>query len=410
MSIGSGIRWNGLSAVAGQGSHFLRLVLVAAATGPSTAGKYAIAAAIVGGASMMTEVGFRQQFIATPLKASGEAVEYKLSVAWKLSILQRLTVIGLSLSLFVINSLSNVLSTETIYAAIFLCVSSAVSALVNPELLRRERLGDFKPNALCESLGQALSLLLVVACLSRFASLTLLIGSHLAASTIHVIASYALFDRRKLHSIRVRDLAHMARQGRPFTIIAATTFATYGLDKLVLGFIGSTQAVGIYYIAQRLAEIPVSAFAVVIGRTAMPAYLKQAHKGPSKIILSVRSYTHALFVILAPCYLAVLVALYFFPTVFPSAWSQAEDTLAILLIAASFRLGCHLLAPAMVVCNQVAMDARYKVQEAIAYLPLLVFFVWKWQEIGAAAATVLIYFFSWLRRYRFMSQIQQPNG
>lgn len=407
MSLGSGFRWNTFGALVGQGASFARLLLVVAAAGPAIAGKFAIAAAIAGGAGILTEVGFRQQFIATPLATAAQDASHKLSVAWTLNVSLRIVVAGAVLLLIAGNSFIDFAAKDTMLAALGLAAANALASMTNPKLLEQERIGNFRPNALCESAGQLVGLALVIACAHRDASLGLLVVSQITASLAQVAASYLLVPRRALTAVGFSELMLMARQGRPYTVIAATSYATYGLDKIVLGLVASTPAVGAYYMAQRIAEVPAFAFAAVVGRTVLPAYLKAEHAGPGALLDHVRSFTRAYFALFVPGYLIALAIMHadWFAALTHN-WPKAWDMLSLLLAAAIFRLGCQLLSPAMVVRNDVAVDARFKIQEAAVYVPLLILSAWHSGATGAAICAILVYVVSWWRRYRFVARYQ----
>lgn len=406
--LGSGLRWNTLNALIGQGASLGRLVLVAAATGPAVAGKYAIAAAIVGGAAILTEVGFRQQFISTPLETEESDIHHRLSVAWTLNLSLRIIVVVIALLLIGGNQFSGFAASDTLLAALGLAIANMLAAATNPKLLERERLGDFRPNTYCESGGQLVGLAVVLVGLPSHASLELLVFSQIIASASQAAASYLMASRHMMTSIGIADLMQMARNGRSYMVIAAMTYATYGLDKLVLGWLVGPQSVGAYYMAQRLAEIPVFAFAAVVGKTVLPAYLKAEHGEPRVLPNIVRTYTQVLFLLFIPSYLIALAITHteWFATLTPN-WADARTLISLLLVAAAFRLGCHLISPAMVIRNDVATDARFKVQEAVLFVPALVIATWILGAVGAATCAIGLYAISWWRRYRFVSRYQK---
>lgn len=402
--VGSGLRWNALNSMIGQSANLIRLLLVAASTGPTVAGKYAIATVIVGGAAILTEVGFRQQYIATPLESEPAFTHHRLSVAWLLNLCLRILVVGAVLALFAGNQYLAIAANDTLFAALVLSVSSTLAAASNPMLLERERLGDFRPNTICESGGQLFGMALLLALLPTHASLELLVLSQLAATATQAAISYTLVPARRLTTMRVLDLITMARDGRPFMLIAIMTYATYSLDKPILGWLADTDTVGTYYVAQRLAEIPIVAFTAVVGRTLLPAYLKTGSARDGVLFAKVRGHTRILFTLFMPIYLMTLAILYanWTAALIPN-WVDTRLLISLLLIAAVFRVGCHLIAPAMIIRNDVTTDAKFKVQEAALHVPLLVISIWQLGAIGAALSAIIIYTVSWWRRYRFVA-------
>ncbi|MEN1960941.1 oligosaccharide flippase family protein [Luteimonas sp. MJ246] len=399
-----------MNALVGQGANLARLLLVAAAAGPAIAGKYAIATVIVGGITILTEVGFRQQYISTPIESGERYIHHRLSVAWTLNLSLRFLVIGVVLLLIGGNHFLGLAADDTLFAALALAVAGSLAAASNPTLLKRERMGDFRPNTLCESGGQLLGLALVLALLPTHASLELLATSQLVAAAAQAFGSYVVAPRYKRAPVDASDLMKMVRDGRPFIVIALMTYATYSLDKLVLGWLLDTKTVGSYYMAQRLAEIPVFAFSAVVGRTALPAYLRADHAGTRAMLEMVRNYTRILFAVFIPGYVIAVTILYTQWWSFESLeWGSMRTLLSLLLIAAIFRLGCHLVSPAMIMRNDVAIDARFKVQEAALFVPALLIATWYFDAVGAAICAIGLYAISWWRRYLFVMRYNGPS-
>ena len=73
--------------------------------------------------------------------------------------------------------------------------------------------------------------------------------------------------------------------------------------------------------------------------------------------------------------------------------------LPILLVGTGLRAACHVISPSLVVLGRVGLEARFKVQEALAYFVVLPLAILSAGMHGAAVAFLGIYALALARRH-----------
>jgi O-antigen/teichoic acid export membrane protein len=403
-----GLAWNSLNTAIAQGCSFLRLIVVAAAIGPTGVGQFAIAGSILTAISVLGELGIKQLFIARRVPQFIDDNEISdaeiLGTVWLGNVLLRMMLVALS---GLISCIIMLVSPGFMGGLLVLGLAggSMAVALANPQLLSDERNGEFRRVAICESTGQLCGLASAVLAVRYSQSAWVLVLGQLTASVVTVLASYILLRVPRGLALNWRLLGRLLSQGKPFITIAATTYTTYTLDKVILGALYPAAIVGVYFIAQRLVEVPANLYSLISGRAALPYYTARAHedgahglKSSIKTMLwyAVAFYTSIIFILL------ITVARFGLKWV-PGSWQQGLNLVPLLLVGVAARTGCHILSPALVVLGRVRVDARLKVIESVLYLFLLPIAIAYWAAKGAAVAFSVIYLLSLCLRYRAVS-------
>lgn len=400
----SGFAWNSVSTGAAQGCSFLRLTIVAAAVGPGGIGQFAIASSVLAAVMILGEFGFKQMYIANRIPAvhgsSENPLEENLGTVWFANMMLRGMLVILAAVMGAASSVVlNAPGTGSLVVA--LAASALLVALSNPQLLEDERQGRFRRIAIAESVGQVTGLAVAVWVLGYTHSVWVLVIGQLVASCVTVCTSYLVVKRPRRLKLNRPLLMALLPRGRPFLAISATTYATYTLDKLILATFFPLATVGVYFLAQRLVEVPATMYSLIAGRAALPFYATRADAGGLnalwRALKTMLGYALAFYVAIASIVLAG--AALFGTSWVPSEWSQGFGLLPLLLAGVAARTGCHVLSPALIVLGKVSVDAKLKLLETTLYLlflPLAVSFA---GAHGAALVFSAIYVFSLYRRY-----------
>ncbi len=403
-ALSDGIAWNSLASTVSQAVSLLRILVVATAIGPEGMGIFAIAASLQVAISAAGEFGIRWIYIASPrfsdipdAKFLGSSWLSELFIKWLLVVAS--VPVGFLASLpFADPQLSELI--------IGICASSAVLSLANPAFLIREKSGHFKHLAVADIVAQFSGLIVAAWLAAVTQSPWSLVGGAFAQSVTYVVMSYLAhplppvdFDKAVVHRI--------LNEGRHFTVLATMTFITYNLDKLLVGFIVSPAATGLFLIAQRLSEVPAAVFGQAVGRTLLPHYVHTLRiDGKRALDNEVRRFLRTVAVLTLAALALTASGIYFdFHHLLGSEWWAMAPLVPALIVGVGARMGCTVVAQALVVKGLVYIDRRLKVQETMVYLAVLPMLVWVWGSHGAIIGFVLMYLAALVRRIHALSAI-----
>jgi PST family polysaccharide transporter len=403
--------WSSIATVTSQSSAFLRLAAVASVVGTAELGAYAIAASLTAAAAILGDGGFRELYLSRRADTATHDESILLGTAWAGVVGARLVIALLAIPLaYAATFFVAVPPRELVSMTALLAASPLITALANPALLGFERRGEFSPSGKVELVSQVAGLAYVLAGLDTWPTIWLLASSQIVVATSSLALSYAALKRPGRLRPDMGVFLAISRMSRPFFVVSATTYVTYNFDKLLIGAMLSPAAAGVYFMAQRLAEIPAQLHAATFGRTTLPFYAfkreSAGFQGSKRAAGRYLSATVLIFAVLTA--VAALAAL--LPAVRAAMlqWSGVLLLLPIMLAASGARAACHVISPMLIIAGKVHLDARFKVIEAVIYLACLPVAIKSGGVLGAALMFLAIYLLSLFNRYRAMESLVDP--
>lgn len=395
------MKWGVVGTLSTQGANLLRIFLVSFIVGPTALGDYVLAATVFTAISIVIELGLKQLYVGGQFDYLEIAEEKTLSTVWLLIILTRLFILLLlGIVYLVVGAFGE--SFVWLNMAIFLSIVICLQAIANPQVLVYEKLGDFKYQSICELVSQTVAIVYLFIYLSYYENVWGLIYSQATASIFFIILSYILKPYVKVAYFDFTVAKFAFKQGLNFVKISAATFITYGLDKVIISALLSKEILSIYFLAQKISEIPSQFFTLVVNRALLPYFSKMYKEDRTdKLLMVLQSRFLKLFM------LFIVMALFAYVLSFIIDENEYQMVLKILpglLIGVVFRAMTQMIGSLYIVMGKINIDAYYKVQEAMLYIVLMPTMTWLWGINGIIISFILIYAFSFYRRYIYLRE------
>lgn len=398
-----GVGWTASSAVIIQALTLLRITLVARWLGPEYVGLYGLAMATMAAITLMRQFGFKQAFISLS-PSSGSDLDDWLHSMWALNVLFGIVVTAITVlaaypaSLFL---------DEERLMPILLVVSllPMIGGLLSPGLMLLEKRAEFQRIATYELLKAAFQTVVVLALVWQVRSVWALVYGNLAAELAGVLISYLIVRQRPKLMFHRRVLSQALSFGKHIFVIAVLTYVTNQVDDVVVGAWLGVEALGYYLLAYRLAMFPVWLLASIVSRVMLPVYRMAIDDSKDRLRVAWLKVfpliPWALFALLLPIglYADELIAL-----LLGEQWRAAATVATLLTVAAAFCGLVHSITPIMFVLKQPAADARYKLIEAVVFVPSLFVGVHLMGLHGAALAAIASYAIAFLLRVLWLSR------
>lgn len=413
MRVRTAIGWTTAGTGIAQACSLIRLLVVAAVVSTQDMGIYAMAASLTAAAGMLGDSGLRQLYLSRQTDEMGFEPQSFLSTVWMGILGARMIIAALTIPLALIaTNFVDLPGTPLLWMTLALAGCAVLAALRNPAQLFHERAGNFAPSVKAESHGQILGLAVVLAAAHFWPSIWLLLIGQAASAAASTAASYLIDKPMHTGTSSLPMLLRLARKGRPFLVISTATYVTASLDKLLLGAMLSPAAAGVYFLAQRLSDAPRALYASVFGRTALPYYAWQRqHNGVEAVRRAAGRYLSVTAAIFSGGVILVLLARLAVPEhLLKHQWAGVLALIPIMLAGTGMRAACHAISPSFVVAGRMDIEARLKIQEAVAYLILLPISIHIGGVEGAAWIFLIIYGASMYRRYAKMRALYQGSA
>lgn len=395
------MRWGVVGTLSTQGANLLRIFLVSFIVGPTALGDYVLAATVFTAISIVIELGLKQLYVGGQFDYMEITNEKILSTVWLLIILTRLFIL---LLLGIVYLIVGAFGESFIWLnmAMFLSIIICLQAIANPQLLVYEKLGDFKYQSICELTSHTVAIIFLLIYLNYYESVWGLIYSQAIASMFFIILSYILKPYVKIAYFDFTVVNFAFRQGLNFVKISAATFITYGLDKVIISALLSKEILSIYFLAQKISEIPSQFLTLVVNRALLPYFSKMYKEDKiDKLLIVLKSRFFQLFLSF------VVIAFFAYILSFFIDENEYEMVLKILpglLIGVVFRAMTQMIGSLYIVMGNINIDAYYKIQEAVLYIVLMPLMTWLLGISGIIIAFILIYAFSFYRRYIYLRE------
>jgi O-antigen/teichoic acid export membrane protein len=261
------MRWRALQLGGVQAINFLRLLILAKLLAPEAFGLLAIATIAIGVFMRLSDVGMIPALVqrehVTPEQRDG---------AWTVGLLRAALVAAV---LFFAAPTVALLFNEPLAAPIIqaLALRPLVEAAASIGIARLTRELRFRELAIVYVPGAVVDLCVAVA-LAPTLGVWALVAGALAGSATTVVLSYVLAPHRPRLSLRWAEIAPLVDYGRWVLAAGIVSLAGTLLTQLAISRMLGSAALGLFFLAAKVAYLPIEAASAVIAAVAFPMFAR----------------------------------------------------------------------------------------------------------------------------------------
>ena len=334
---GAALRWRATQLVGVQAIYFLRLLILARLLAPDAFGLLAIATISISAVLRLTNVG-----MVPALVQRGDATLEQQDAAWTIVLVRALFV---ALALLVTGPFIARLFDEPRAAMIIqaLALRPLIDGLASIGTARLTRELRFRELAIIQLPGVVVDLVVAVATAPALGVWALVAGA-LAGSVTTSIVSYVIAPHRPRLNFRWGEIASLVEYGHWVLAISIVALAgTLGTQLAVSRTLGAT-ALGLYFLAMKVAFLPIEAASSVVGAVAFPMFAS-LHDDARASTRAFATMLTGLNLVLVPGYALVFVLAPLLEQTLGGRWAGTAQIVQILAVAGVTAILGELLVP-----------------------------------------------------------------
>jgi O-antigen/teichoic acid export membrane protein len=319
-------RWRALQLAGVNILFFLRLLILARLLAPDAFGTIAVANVAIGVIMKLSNVG-----IIPALTYRGAASDAERDAAWTASLLRAIGVtIVLVLAgpwiaqVFRVPAAASILQVLALRTILDAAVSIGLVQLTRELRLRRIAL---------MYISSAVVDLVVAVSLARVVGVWALVLGSLAGAAFTLVASYAVAPHRPRLHLHLASIAPLARYGRWVLLTGIIALAGTTLTQMALSRNLGAAALGVYFLATKIAFIPTEGLAQILGNVAFPMFATM-RDDRGRIAEAFRTLVSGQLLLIVPLYALVFVLAKDFEVALGNHWAGIAPVLQILAVAA----------------------------------------------------------------------------
>jgi lipopolysaccharide exporter len=392
---GTAMRWRATQLAGVQVIYFVRLLVLARILAPDAFGLVAIAMVVIGIVTRLTDVG-----MIPALVQRGTASKQEFDAAWTVGLIRALLVaLVLTACAAPVASLFGEPQATPVIQA--LAWRPVVEAAASIGVVRLTRELEFRRLAMLALPAAIVDLIVAVATASSLGVWSLVAGA-LAGSATTLLLSYALaphVPRIDLSFATIRPLIHFGRWVFATGIVA---LAGTTLSQLAVSRLEGAAALGLYFLAWRIAFTPVDAASSIVSAVAFPLFARLRENNQETAATFRRLFT-AQAVVLLPAYGLIVALAAALENALGGRWIGTAPVIRILCVAAITGILGELLGPLLMGRGRAERAFRLEVVQTgvliAAVFPLVLAFgvsgaALAWLAGNVAALVVSV---AWLR-------------
>ncbi len=215
------------------------------------------------------------------------------------------------------------------------------------------------PELKVELAAQATAAVWMLALVSQWPSVWVLVSAHVVVALVEVAGSHLLTPRGfRAFRIDRHYLKEILNFGKWIYIGTIATFLLLNLDKLLLGKIETFSSLGVYQVASAFSMISYSLALSLLTRLIYPALAESARDDHTAMAESIRQLKHIIFpTITAMQLLVFLVAPWFFSLLYPESFSDATWMAQMLAVLAWITLASDFQGTVLIAWNRPKLFA-----------------------------------------------------
>ena len=329
------LRWRAAQLGGVQLIYFLRLVVLAALLTPDAFGLLAIASIALSTLLRISDVG-----MVPALVQQAGATREQHDAAWTVGLLRAVVV---TLALVAAAPLIAAAFKEPRAASIIqaLALRPTVEALASIGIARLTRELRFREIAFIYLPGAALDLLVAVLLAPKIGVWALVAGT-LAGSATMVILSHVFAPHRPRVHWNWSEILPLVNFGRWVLAAGVVTLAGTLLTQLVVSRLLGATALGLFFLAVKLAYLPVDAANSVVGSVAFPMFARLREDASASVRAFVTVLT-GMYLLLLPLYALIFALVPQLETVLGPEWAGTTPIVRILCVAGTASVAGNVL-------------------------------------------------------------------
>jgi O-antigen/teichoic acid export membrane protein len=318
-------RWRALQLAGVNLLFFVRLLILARLLAPDAFGTIAVANVAIGVIMKLSNIG-----IIPALTYRGAANDAERDAAWTASLLRA---VGVTIVLVLAGPWIAQLFRVPEAAAIVqvLALRTVLDAAVSIGLVQLTRELQLRRIALMY-LASAVVDLVVAVSLARVVGVWALVFGSLAGAAFTLVASYAVAPHRPRLHLHFASIAPLARYGRWVLLTGVIALAGTTLTQMALSRNLGAAALGVYFMATKIAFIPIEGLAQILGNVAFPMFATMRER--DRIAEAFRTLVSGQLMLIVPIYCLVFVLANGFEAALGAHWIGIAPALQILAVAA----------------------------------------------------------------------------
>lgn len=226
--------------------------------------------------------------------------------------------------------------------------------------------------------------IVTIACAFAWQNYWALVVGTLSGKALRVVVSYAMHPYRpRLTLAAWREIMTFSKW---IVVIGVATFANRKMSALVVAKFLDAASLGIFSIANQIANMASAELIAPIKQVLFPGYAKIAHDPGALRQAFVDAYGILVLVALPVAIGIGLTAEYYVPLLLGPRWTDAVPIIEILVISGGLRSLSSHVRPVYLAMNRPQLGAYASVGRAAVFLPLLYLGLVEYGLIGAAIA------------------------
>src|SRR5688572_22167860 len=350
---GAAMRWRAMQLAGVQGVYFLRLLLLAQLLAPDAFGMVAVAMVAIGVIARITDLG-----MVPALVQCESAVDEEYDAAWTVGLMRAL-MIALILSAFAL-PVATVFGEPSAAPVIqALAWRPVIEAAASIGIVRLTRQMEFRRLAMIAVPAAVVDLAVAVLTAGQIGVWALVAGA-LAGSGTTLLLSYLLAPHRPRFRFRFETIRPLIRYGRWVMATGIIALVGSSLSQIAISRIEGVAALGLYFLAWRVAFLPIDAMSAVVSSVAFPMFAR-IRDDTRKTASTFRTLLTGECAILLPGYALVFVLAPALEAVLGERWAGTTPIIRILSVAAVTGTLGELVTPLLMgrgQCCRAAADYR----------------------------------------------------
>jgi O-antigen/teichoic acid export membrane protein len=375
---GAAMRWRAIQLAGVEAVYLVRLVVLAQLLAPEAFGLVAIGIAAIGLMLRVSDLGMVQALVQRPAPTTHE-----YNGAWTVGLMRGFGVAALLVVLAgPIAALFGEPSAAPIIQALALRPALEAAASIGVARLTREmsfrRLALIALPASLVDLGVALGTV-------QWLGVWALVAGSLAGAAATVALSYALAPFPVRLTLRIETIAPLVRYGRWILLTGVVALLGSTVTQVAVSRMEGIAALGLYFLAVRVAFLPIEAASAVVSAVAFPMFAR-LRADAERTVTAFGTLLTGQAVVLLPIYAIMLVLAPGMETVLGERWQGTGPIVQIFAIAGMTALLGELAVPLLMGRGRADRAFLLEVVQSGVLLLVLLPLVMAYGANGAALA------------------------
>lgn len=378
-----GISWVGLFRLISRIMAYGRIVVLARILSPAQFGVYGIATVVLEFFETLTETG-----VNVILMQEKDDIKPYINSAWIVSIFRGF-IIG-AVILVSASFISNFFrSKDAFFILMLTSIVPVVRGFINPAVVKFQKELEFRKEFIYNlSIFVVYSVAAIILAVVTRSALSLVVALIISA-IFEVLVSFFIIKPRPIFLFEKKYILIILSRGKWVTANGILNYLFQNTDDIVVGRFLGAPALGLYQMAHKLATIPISEVADVLGKVTFPVFVKISNDTQRLKSAFIKTTLGSL----VPSIVIAIILIVFSETIilvaFGKDWLGIVEVIKFLAIYGVLRT---IINPALTVFLAVKKQEIFTLVSFISFLGLIIFIfplVFTYGIVGAGIAAVV---------------------